>query len=139
MFEVAIPLSLRGDGPAQEVNMRVSQIRPCPLCVSPVVRWQLKGGLGYNRITCPHCGTFAVEPTLPPHAWMGLPPEDALLVAFLPAYIRDQNRRHRVPLLTPENWRALARRGRFVAVSGATFQHTPCGGRHGTRLRSRRR
>jgi hypothetical protein len=40
---------------------------------------------------------------------------DALLAAFLPVYIRDQNRSHRVPLLTLENWRAVARCGRSVA------------------------
>jgi hypothetical protein len=55
-----------------------------------------------------------VAPTLLPQSWRHLALEDALLAAFLPAYIRYCNRRHRVPLFTPGNWRAQACCGRLV-------------------------
>ena len=88
---------------------------PCPLCSGPAARAQRTGVQGYNKITCPRCGTFVVEPTLPAQPWARLTAEDKQLIAFLPAYIRHRNRRNHSPLLTVRNWRPLARRGRIVA------------------------
>jgi hypothetical protein len=93
------------------------QLHPCPLCGDSAPCRRLKGRTHYRRIACPRCGSFLIEPTLPPRPWTRLAAEEALLAAFLPLYIRYQNRRHRVPLLTLENWRALARRGRAVRVA----------------------
>jgi hypothetical protein len=96
--------------------MEIVQIGPCPLCSGPAARLQLAGAEGYNKIACPRCGTFVVEPTLPAQPWAQLDAEDRALVVFLTAYIRRQNRRNHTPLLTLGNWRSLARRGRIAAL-----------------------
>ena len=96
--------------------MPVYQFRPCPLCVSLASHWQLAGAEKYKKIMCQRCGTFVLDPTLPAQPWARLDAEDiALTVMFLPAYIGRQNRRNHTSLLTSENWRTLARRGRIVA------------------------
>jgi hypothetical protein len=95
--------------------MPVRQLRPCPLCGGPALRWPLAEE-AYNKILCPRCGTFVIEPTLPAQPWARLEREEMALVVFLPAYIRHRNRRNHMPLLTLKNWRALARRGRIVAL-----------------------
>lgn len=105
--------------------MRFWRIRPCPLCGGPAVRRQLGGWECYHRILCRRCGTFVVEPTLPPQPWARLRPEDMRLVALLPAYIRHRNRRDHVPLLTLGNWRALARRGHMVAQAQSAASDRP--------------
>ncbi len=93
--------------------MTVHQFRPCPLCEGLASRCQLGGVEEYKKIMCQRCGTFILEPTLPAQAWARLAAEDmALMVVFLPAYIRRRNRRNHTPLLTLGNWRALGRRGR---------------------------
>ena len=92
----------------------IGQIFPCPLCRGAAWRWRLDGAERYKKTICHRCGTFVVAPTLLPQSWRHLALEDALLAAFLPAYIRYCNRRHRVPLLTPGNWRAQACCGRLV-------------------------
>lgn len=96
--------------------MTVRQLRPCPLCGGLAPRWQLAGKEEYKKFMCQRCGTFVLEPTLPAQAWARLDAEDMALVVFLPAYIRRRNRRNHTPLLTLGNWRALARRGRIVAL-----------------------
>jgi hypothetical protein len=95
--------------------MPIRQLHPCPLCGGPAPRCQLAGEQRYNKIRCPRCGTFVVEPTLPAQPWGLLAPEDIRLVVFLPSYIRYQNQYQYAPLLTLENWRTLAHRGRLVA------------------------
>lgn len=95
--------------------MPVRQLRPCPLCGGPALRWPLAEE-EYHKILCPRCGTFVIEPTLPAQPWARLDAEEMALVVFLPAYIRHRNRRNHLPLLTLKNWRALARRGRIVAL-----------------------
>ena len=96
--------------------MPVYQFRPCPLCVGLASHCQLAGAEKYKKIMCQRCGAFVLDPTLPVQTWAQLDTEDmALTVMFLPAYIGRQNRRNHTPLLTAENWRALARRGRIVA------------------------
>ena len=92
------------------------QLYPCPLCSDLAARAQRTGVQGYNKIACPRCGTFVVEPTLPAQPWARLDAEDRALVVFLPTYIRYRNRKNHSPLLTLGNWRALARRGRIVAL-----------------------
>jgi hypothetical protein len=96
--------------------MPVRQLRPCPLCGGPALRWPLAEEEEYNKILCPRCGTFIVALTLPAQPWARLDAEEMALVVFLPAYIRHRNRRNHLPLLTLKNWRALARRGRIVAL-----------------------
>ena len=99
----------------------------CPLCSGPASRRQLTGQKDYHKIACPRCGTFGVEPTLPSQPWARLPLEDMRLIVFLPTYIRHQNQSQHEPLLTLENWRTFARRGRQLAwehpeVSSAAFR-----------------
>src|SRR5262249_38430340 len=101
----------------------VGQIYPCPLCGGSAWRWRLDGEQGYHKTLCHRCGTFVVEPTLLSQAWLQLAAEDALLVAYLPAYIRYRNRHRHTPLLTPGNWRAQACCGRLVA-----WEQFPTGG-----------
>jgi hypothetical protein len=96
--------------------MKIRQLRPCSLCGGPALRWPLAAEEEYNKILCPRCGTFVVEPTLPAQPWARLDAEEMALVVFLPTYIRHRNRRNHTPLLTLRNWRALARRGRIVAL-----------------------
>ena len=97
--------------------MPVYQFRPCPLCVGLASHWQLAGAEKYKKIMCQRCGTFVVEPTLPARPWARLDAEDMRLVVFLPGYIRHQNQSQHEPLLTLENWRILARRGRLSALA----------------------
>jgi hypothetical protein len=66
---------------------------------------------------CQCRATFVFEPTLPAQPWTRLAPEDALLAAFLPVYIRHQNHSQHEPLLTLENWHTLARSGRLSALA----------------------
>ena len=87
----------------------------CPLCNGPTSRRPLTGREDSHRIACPRCGTFVVESTLPSQPWARLRLEDMRLIVFLPTYIRDCNRCNHTPLLTLENWRAHARRGRLLA------------------------
>ena len=96
--------------------MKIIQLYSCPLCGGRAQRWQLAGEGEYKKIRCQRCGTFVVEPTLPARPWARLDAEDMRLVVFLPTYIRHQNQNQHEPLLTLENWRALARRGRIVAL-----------------------
>jgi hypothetical protein len=98
--------------------MPARQLRPCPLCGGLAPRWQLTGKEEYKKITCHRCGTFVLEPSLLMQAGMQLDPGDReLVVVFLPAYIRRQNRHNQTPVLTLGNWGALARRGRLVVLS----------------------
>jgi hypothetical protein len=103
----------------------LGQIRPCPLCGGPAACWLREGWKSDKMNACPRCGTFLVEPTLPAQPWARLAPEDIRLVVFLPAYIRDQNQCQHVPLLTLENWRTLARRGRLVALRSTQLATVP--------------
>jgi hypothetical protein len=100
--------------------MKSSQLRPCPLCSGLAPRWPLVGNEEYNKILCPRCGTFIVEPTLPALPWVRLAPDDIRLVVFLPGYIRHQNQQQHEPLLTLENWRTFACRGRMMALAEAS-------------------
>jgi hypothetical protein len=97
--------------------MPVRQLRPCPLCGGLAPYWPLAGEERYKKIICQRCGTFIVEPTLPALPWVRLTPEDIRLVVFLPGYIQHQNQQQHEPLLTLENWRMLARRGRLLALA----------------------
>ena len=90
---------------------------PCPLCGGPAPCARVKGKERYRRIACPRCGRFFIKPTLPERPWAGLAWEEAQLAAFLPVYIRDRNRYRGVPLLTLENWRALAHHGRAIRIA----------------------
>ena len=99
----------------------------CPLCRGPALHRPLTGWEDYRKIACPRCGTFVTEPTLPPQPWARLSVEDMRLIVFLPTYIRHWNRCNHAPLLTLENWRAHARRGRLLAwehpeVSSETYR-----------------
>jgi hypothetical protein len=102
--------------------MEVDQLYPCPLCDGPAARWRLGDQECYTINACARCGIFVVESTSFPHSWARLAPEDVLLVAFLPTYVRHCNRRDRIAVLTLENWRVLARRGRIVALSAPRQQ-----------------
>src|SRR5262245_47450164 len=90
----------------------VSQLHPCPLCHRPAACKDLMQGFEiYRQISCPTCGAFLVEATLPPEVWTRLGPEEQALRESLLLYIQYKNRRNRVPLLTLGNWHTLARRG----------------------------
>ncbi len=80
--------------------MEAAQLHPCPLCDSSVICWQRDGQEWHTINACAHCGIFVVASPSLPHPWARLAPEDALLVAFLPAYIQHCNRHDRTPLLT---------------------------------------
>jgi hypothetical protein len=97
--------------------MPVRRRRPCPLCGGLAPCWPLAGEEECKKIMCQRCGTFVVEPTLPARPWARLDAEDMRLVVFLPGYIRHQNQSQHEPLLTLENWRTLARRGRLSALA----------------------
>lgn len=96
--------------------MLVRSRRPCPLCGAFAPRGPLAAKKEYTKILCPRCGTFVIEATLPARPWAQLDAEDMQLVVFLPGYIRRRNRWNHTPLITLENWRACARRGRIMAL-----------------------
>ena len=91
--------------------------QPCPLCRGTVSVMSVIGGPDIYGLDCQHCGVFHVEVTLPKLVWVHLKPDEQVLLASLPHYLRHENQRGRTPFVTAGNWKVFARKGHNLAQS----------------------